>query len=135
MSNTEEEIQEVLLTFRAGIDKIEEKVNNLLSKEEYQKLSLYDKVQYDIFTVYSLNTLFWLYLRTNGLDPNENDIKNELSRIKQYMIKAKEAQDRNTIRPTVDKGAAGRFIKHGIQYKDTARETIEPPAKRQKVNN
>ncbi|KAG5896069.1 hypothetical protein JTB14_006858 [Gonioctena quinquepunctata] len=67
---------------------------------------------------YSLNTLYWLYLRTKNEDPNKSDVKNQLNRIKEYMMKAKQAHERQTIRPKIDQEAAGRFVKHGINYKN-----------------
>ncbi|XP_066151343.1 nuclear nucleic acid-binding protein C1D [Euwallacea fornicatus] len=77
-----------------------------------------DKVDLDLFVTYALNTLYWMYLRTKGEDPNTHDVKNQLNRVKEYMIKAREAHERLTLRPKVDQAAAGRFVKHGIKYRD-----------------
>lgn len=54
--------------------------------------ALKEKVDYDLFMVYCLNTLYWLYLRTRGLDPNKNDVKSQLNRVKEYMMKAKQVR-------------------------------------------
>lgn len=39
------------------------------------------------------------------------------------------AHERNTIRPKIDKEAAARFVKHGVQYKDKDKEGQPPPKK------
>ncbi|XP_028145976.1 nuclear nucleic acid-binding protein C1D [Diabrotica virgifera virgifera] len=109
-------IQEKLTNFHNSIEKIELMLEKLKSADVYEQLSLSEKVDYDLFLAYTLNTLYWLYLRTQNEDPNKNEVKSQLNRIKEYMVKAKQARERHTIRPKVDKAAAERFIKHGISY-------------------
>ncbi|CAG9856162.1 unnamed protein product [Phyllotreta striolata] len=108
-------VQEKLVKFHNSVNKIEEMIQKLQRADIYEQLTLKEKVDYDLFVSYTLNTLFWLYLRVKNEDPNNNDVKNQLNRIKEYMLKAKQAHERQTIRPKVDKAVAGRFIKHGIQ--------------------
>lgn len=110
-------IQEKLTNFRKSIKKIEGIITTLMKEDVYEKLSTKEKVDYDLFVAYTLNTLYWLYLRSRNEDPNKNEIKNQLTRIKEYMVKAKNAHERNTIRPTVNKQVAERFVKHGINYR------------------
>lgn len=121
-------IQEKLQHFHNNVDKIEDLLKVTLDKESYDKLETRDKVNYDLFMAYALNTLYWLYLRSKGIVPND-DLKNQLNRIKQYMAKAKEAHDRNTIRPTLNQAVAKRFIKHGI----SATSKHEPSSKKVKM--
>ncbi|KAB0801871.1 hypothetical protein PPYR_04057 [Photinus pyralis] len=121
-------IQGKLQHFHTSIDKIEELLQVTLDQDSYEKLSTQDKVDYDLFMAYALNTLYWLYLRSKGVVPN-NDLKNQLNRIKQYMGKAKEAHDRSTIRPTLNQAVAKRFIKHGI----SASSQHEPTPKKVKM--
>ncbi|XP_074028034.1 nuclear nucleic acid-binding protein C1D-like [Leptinotarsa decemlineata] len=111
-------IQEKLTSFHESVEKIGDLINTLLNADIYDKLSLKEKVDYDLFLAYSLNTLYWLYLRTKNEDPSKSDVKNQLGRIKEYMKKAKQAHERQTIRPKLDQEAAGRFIKHGINFKN-----------------
>lgn len=120
-------IQEKLTNFSRSINKIEETLQSKLDPETYKKLSLQEKVNYDLFMTYALNTLFWIYLKTRGIDPYKNEVKNQLNRIKQHMVKAKEAHLRNTARPKIDRAVAARFIKHGIE-----KSQDEPPSKKQK---
>jgi exosome complex protein LRP1 len=127
-------IQEKLQNFHNSIEKIGKFVELSSNLEVYKQLTTKEKVDFDLFMAYTLNTLFWLYMKTKGQDPNQSDIKNQLNRVKQYMVKAKEAHERQTIKPRIDKAVAGRFVKHGIHHKDNT-EPEEPPSKRIKLSN
>ncbi|KAF7268976.1 ribosomal RNA processing 47 [Rhynchophorus ferrugineus] len=111
-----------------------EKISNFLDiafKADITHFSQKEKIDFDLFLTYSLNTLYWMYLRTRGEDPNKNEVKNQLNRVKEYMVKAKQAHERQTIRPKVDQSAAKRFVKHGINHK----ETCETPNKKIRFND
>lgn len=83
-------IKEKLFNLHTNIDEIEKIINTALTKFDYEKLTPIEKANYDLFNVYSLNILCWMYMRTKGQDPNKTDIKGELVRIKNYMLKLKE---------------------------------------------
>ncbi|EFA08579.1 Nuclear nucleic acid-binding protein C1D-like Protein [Tribolium castaneum] len=127
-------IQTKLSNFHSSVEKIEKIIEISSSPDIYDKLTTKEKVDYDLFMAYTLNTLFWLYLKTKGEDPTKSEIKNQLNRVKQYMVKAKEAHERQVLRPRIDCGAAGRFIKHGINYKDSGTPE-EPPNKKMKFSD
>lgn len=86
-------IQEKLENFHESVVKIENLLETALKPETYEKLSVKQKIDYDLFLTYTLNTLYWLYLRTRGVDPNKNEVKKELSRIKEFMVKAKQVSN------------------------------------------
>nr|CAH7761888.1 unnamed protein product [Callosobruchus chinensis] len=132
----DKEIQAKLQNFHENIQKIEEIINLAVTSDIYSNLSLKEKIDYDLFMAYALNTLYWLYLKTKNVDPNKNEIKNQLQRIKEYMIKAKQAHERQTIRPRLDKPAANRFVKHGLQHKQhrSNENSDKPLNKRIKFN-
>lgn len=56
------------------------------------------------------------YLRLHGVNAKEHPIFRELSRVKQYFEKIKnaEAGDAKRTATSLDKAAAGRFIKHAL---------------------
>lgn len=56
------------------------------------------------------------YLRLNGVNAKEHPIFGELSRVKQYFEKIKnvESGDAKRAATSLDKAAAGRFIKHAL---------------------
>ncbi|KAJ9630936.1 hypothetical protein H2203_001464 [Taxawa tesnikishii (nom. ined.)] len=95
-----------------NIDDLEESLapllNNALSAST-SKLPLLDKAK-----LYVLSLLF-SYLRLNGTDAKNHPVFRELTRVKQYFEKIKLAESagvkRNT---TLDKDAAGRFVKHAL---------------------
>lgn len=79
-----------LTNFRLSIDKMEHILENALSEEVMKDLNLKDRLNHDLFIAYMLNTLYWCYLRSKGLDPNTNKVKEEISRVRQYMLNAKQ---------------------------------------------
>lgn len=80
---------------------------------DYNSLSGEDKIKHDLLIAFALNSLYWMYLRMDGVDPITHNIKRELDRIKTTMDMAKGAMaKKNMLR--VDKGAAGRFIDHAL---------------------
>lgn len=47
-----------------------EKVIKDSSEEKIDELSTEDKIKYDLFLAYALNSLYWMYLKVNGENPN-----------------------------------------------------------------
>jgi exosome complex protein LRP1 len=72
-----------------------------------------DSARVDLTTVYTLNSLFWVYLTTKGESPRDHDIMRELSRLKAYMTRLKELQTKES-RQTVDIPATARVIKNAL---------------------
>lgn len=101
-------------------------------KEQYDKLSLPAQIELDLFLAFTLNSLHWIHLRMQGVDPSKHPIKNELQRIKIVMLKWQEVKDREK-RPIVDIEAAKRFIKSGLY--DPYRATARPPNKKIKISD
>ncbi|XP_022206397.1 nuclear nucleic acid-binding protein C1D-like [Nilaparvata lugens] len=75
--------------------------------------ALAKKVSHDLFKSFTVTSLFYAYLKTQGIDPNEHPVKQELDRIKTYIAKSKVIHDRK-FRPKVDQGASKRFVKHSL---------------------
>ena len=90
IESLEENVKNALLESRTNLDKIEKILESVLNNFNYKSFSAKEKVDYDLFIVYVLNTLNWMHLRLNGLDPNKSDAKQEFNRIKEYMQKAKQ---------------------------------------------
>lgn len=86
----DKDIQEKLGNLHKSVEKIEDMLKATLKPELYETMDLKQKVDYDLFMGYTLNTLFWLYMKTKGLDPGQSELKTQLNRIKQYMIQAKQ---------------------------------------------
>ncbi|XP_008336189.2 nuclear nucleic acid-binding protein C1D-like, partial [Cynoglossus semilaevis] len=57
--------------------------------------------------------LFTVYLVTQGVNPREHGIKQELERIRTYMNRVKEISDKKKA-ARLDKGAASRFLRNAL---------------------
>ncbi|XP_015520921.1 nuclear nucleic acid-binding protein C1D [Neodiprion lecontei] len=100
--------------FHKSTDDINNHLKLATNPEFYEKLSNSDKLKYNLLMSYSLNTLFWMYLRLEGEDPMKHEIKSENERLKQYMARAKQIKDRDTIMPRVNREVAQRFVRSGL---------------------
>ncbi|CAM9222630.1 unnamed protein product [Chrysoparadoxa australica] len=114
---------EELLSFENALEHIEEslmpltrvshsEIVTLLAKDEAAKLN--------VALAYAAASLFYMHLRSKGVDPKNHPVKGELDRIQRYMVKLKSIQglpqskeDQRKI--TVDQAAAGRFIAHSLR--------------------
>lgn len=80
---------------------------------DYNSLSMEDKIKHDLLIAFALNSLYWMYLRLDGVDPTTHNIKRELDRVKTTMDMAKGAMAKKNM-PRVDKSAAERFVEHAL---------------------
>jgi len=78
-------------------------------------MSPIERATYDITISFAINSLFWMYMRSFGEDPNSHKIKEELDRIKQQMRRRQLITDKAK-RPQVDKDAVNRMVRHGIKH-------------------
>ncbi|XP_034245676.1 nuclear nucleic acid-binding protein C1D-like [Thrips palmi] len=117
--------------FHSSVDKIGESLQLCCGNDVYSNMSSEEKVEYDLFLSYSLNSLFWCYLRTQGVDPKQHGVKNELDRVRTYMARAKQVHDRKLM-PRVDQEAAERFVTSGLWEPGQAK--IKPKSARRSGN-
>ncbi|KYN02734.1 PREDICTED: nuclear nucleic acid-binding protein C1D-like [Cyphomyrmex costatus] len=94
--------------------KIQDMVDLVSDPSLLDKLSNTDKIKYHLLLSYSLNSLFWMYLRAEGIDPSKHRIRSENERLKKAMIRAKQINDKNTLMPHVDINAAKRFVRNSL---------------------
>lgn len=52
--------------FRDTTLKIEDTIKYAINSAIYEKLSNTDKIEYNLLMSYCLNSMFWMYLRTEG---------------------------------------------------------------------
>ncbi|CAL7943632.1 unnamed protein product [Xylocopa violacea] len=100
--------------FRDATLKIEDTIKLATDPTLYEKLSNTDKIEYNFLMSYYLNSMFWMYLHTEGIDPMKHRIKLENDRLKKCMTRAKQINDRNTLMPRINKNAAQRFVRSGL---------------------
>ncbi|XP_039757395.1 nuclear nucleic acid-binding protein C1D-like [Pararge aegeria] len=124
-ANRYESLKEALTEMQAVLD------NLLPLRQHYDSMDLPQRIEYDIFLAYTMNSLYWVHLRILGIDPTTTPIKDELNRTKVAMMKWKEIKDKSK-RPTVDIQAAKRFINSGLY--DRFQGAGQPKNKKIKFN-
>lgn len=116
------EIDEQLTGFHTSLCSVNDVVQKLMAvSRSDQKLEPLEQAKLDLMSVYALNSLFWMYLVTQGVNPKDHAIKQELERIRAYMNKVKEITDRKKA-ARLDKGAAGRFVRNALWQPEEERE-------------
>ncbi|KAJ7341601.1 hypothetical protein JRQ81_005904 [Phrynocephalus forsythii] len=131
------EIQDYLLAFERSVASVDEMLKTMMSvsrSELLQKLDPLEQAKLDLVSAYTLNSMFWVYLATQGINPKEHPVKQELERIRTYMNKVKEIADRKKA-AKLDKGAASRFVRNALyepkpHHKSTKKTPV--PAKKRK---
>ncbi|KAG5684667.1 hypothetical protein PVAND_013885 [Polypedilum vanderplanki] len=99
-------------TSSAAIEKVQKMIDEALQMKT-EDMSVEEKVKFDLFLVYAVNSLYFMYLKVNGSDITSHGIKHEMERIKEAMQRNQQVKDKN-LRPKVDQEAAKRFIKSGL---------------------
>lgn len=94
-----------------GVQKVLDQLLPL--KAQYDKLPLAAQIELDLLLAFMLNSLHWVNLRIQGVDPTKHPIKGELQRIKATMLKWQQVKDRDK-RPTVNLPVAKRFVRSGL---------------------
>ncbi|XP_075721927.1 ribosomal RNA processing 47 isoform X1 [Rhipicephalus microplus] len=97
------------------------------------QLSPLDKARLDLTLLYSLNSLFWMYLCTLGEDPKQHSVRQELDRVKEYMTRAKQIADKAKA-PKLVAGAAQRFVRNALWTATDGgqKDDQEPPRKKRR---
>ncbi|RJE23213.1 exosome-associated family [Aspergillus sclerotialis] len=101
-----------------NVDDLEEVLGPLVNQslaETSKKLPVLDKAKLNVLTTYALESLIYSYLKLRGVDAKQHPVFRELTRVRQYFDKIKALETEPEERPmTLNKQAAGRFIKHGL---------------------
>ncbi|XP_028676328.1 nuclear nucleic acid-binding protein C1D isoform X2 [Erpetoichthys calabaricus] len=114
------EIHEFLSDFECSLNTVDEMINTMISVSRGEllcKLDPLEQAKLDLMSAYSLNSLFWIYLVTQGVNPKEHAVKQELERIRTYMNKIKEIGDKKKA-AKLDKSAASRFLRNALWEPD-----------------
>ncbi|XP_068225390.1 transcriptional regulator ATRX homolog [Palaemon carinicauda] len=101
------------------LNDLESKVEPLISKQHHDvlsKLSPAERAKVGLMEVYTINSLFWVLMKTSGenIDTTlRDDYKLEMGRLKETQGKLAELEARAQ-RPPIDVRAAARFIHRGL---------------------
>ncbi|XP_011302487.1 nuclear nucleic acid-binding protein C1D [Fopius arisanus] len=100
--------------FRDARERIGDTLQLAADEKFYESLSNEDKIKFNLLMSFGLNSLFWMYLRLEDVDPATHEIKNENVRLKKAMIRAQEIKDKKTKMPRLNRDAAQRFVRSGL---------------------
>ncbi|XP_011504613.1 PREDICTED: nuclear nucleic acid-binding protein C1D-like [Ceratosolen solmsi marchali] len=132
--SNDSDIVDRLREFIVSVDEIQEILKFIENPEFYQQLSNMEKIKFNLLMSFSMNSLFWMYLRAEGIDPMNHQIKAENERLKESMARAKQIHDRNTKMPRINKDVAKRFIKHELWDPKSKSENLVENIKEAKDN-
>lgn len=111
-----EELSDIVKNFHGSLGDLKTKLDLMLAQprtELYDKLDPMGRAKLDLVSAYAINSLFWMLLKTMGENPGAEDVKKELDRVKEAMMRCKEIQDRAK-RGRVNQGAAKRLVSSGL---------------------
>lgn len=111
-----EEMLEIVKNFHGGISGLKTQLELMTSQPRsdlYEKLDPMGRANMDLMSAYALNSLFWMLLKTMGVNPSETNVKQELDRVKDAMKRCKEIKEREK-RGKVDQAAAKRLVTSGL---------------------
>jgi len=132
MPKKKESEDEMTEEMRSDIVSLDETITNIEQtlapffktpcKETLSKLSELEAAKLQVAMAYAINTLIFLYLKTEGVSPSDHPVKAELDRIRSYFKKVKDLSEKeNPSKRTlvVNKDAAARFINHALNENPT----------------
>ncbi|CAM9740629.1 unnamed protein product, partial [Phaeothamnion confervicola] len=90
-----------------------------LSREEVIAcVSPHESAKLNVAVAYGLSSLFYMYLKTQGVAPAEHPVRNELGRIQEYVKRLNAAQGKvapsDQRKLVVDREAGRRFIENAL---------------------
>eukprot|EP00735_Rhodelphis_limneticus_P010460 TRINITY_DN3201_c0_g1::TRINITY_DN3201_c0_g1_i1::g.3637::m.3637 TRINITY_DN3201_c0_g1::TRINITY_DN3201_c0_g1_i1::g.3637 ORF type:complete len:208 (+),score=11.12,sp/Q32PE4/C1D_BOVIN/39.42/2e-25,Sas10_Utp3/PF04000.10/6.4e-15,Fungal_trans_2/PF11951.3/0.0038,SR-25/PF10500.4/1.3 TRINITY_DN3201_c0_g1_i1:73-624(+) len=122
----------------ASLDEHLEPFFSMPLSEIVSSLGTHDGAKLNLVLAYAVNTMFFLLLRTQGLNPNDHPVKQELERIKTYMKRLQETES-NTKEKEGNKiniPVASRFIAGSLpQLTPDQRSELKKIARRAEGSN
>mmetsp|Transcript_2578 Transcript_2578/g.3270 ORF Transcript_2578/g.3270 Transcript_2578/m.3270 type:complete len:155 (-) Transcript_2578:1496-1960(-) len=143
MSGLHGEMEKKFARFNQALSSIENEVAPFVSSplgEIVPRLSSVENAKLSMAYSYSINALFYMYLKTQGVSPSDHPVKKDLERIKRYMAKtiamdktlkesAKKEDEAPTKRnETETKTETETVTENGVK-KDKKRKSKSPPPK------
>ncbi|KAL1131510.1 hypothetical protein AAG570_011127 [Ranatra chinensis] len=113
LQEDDNQVDRTVKDLEGKLDSIKQCLTPFCTADLYNSLSIEDRVKHDLFFSFALTSLYWIYLKTEGIDPKENVAGSEIDRLKEYMGRARSIKERKTM-PRLDKDAAKRFVRNGL---------------------
>ncbi|XP_067939273.1 nuclear nucleic acid-binding protein C1D-like [Watersipora subatra] len=77
------------------------------------KVGVLQRAKIDLISLYAVNSMFWVYLKTLGINPTTHGLSKELNRVKTYLGRMKEAEDRK-LAPRLNKDVTKRVMRNAL---------------------
>jgi len=127
-----EELRDTVKKLEAGLLDLENGFSGLIKQnreEFYKELDPLSRAKLDLVSLYNINSLVWILIKTLGHNPQVSDVTKELMRVRQVIARCKVIEDKAK-RNRVDQGAARRMVASGLwkpgeeklKSKDTSNE-------------
>ncbi|KAJ2608865.1 hypothetical protein H4S08_004288 [Coemansia sp. RSA 1365] len=107
-----------------AVDQIQTALGPILSQpltDTLPKLTPIQRCELEALVAYAINTLYWVYLKVNGVPPKEHPVMDELQRVQRYIEKINRAKKSNNKQESramrVDANAASRIIQNATSKK------------------
>ncbi|CAI9729751.1 Hypothetical predicted protein [Octopus vulgaris] len=116
MTDIPQNLKEKLADLDRSLTNLEESFTPMLSKSQIEIQSEFtplEQAKLNLVAVYAMNSLFWAYLNTCGLEPLGKGVKTELDRVRTYMNRVKEIEDKAKA-PRLNSDAAKRFVRNAL---------------------
>ncbi|EDV46929.1 uncharacterized protein Dere_GG17933 [Drosophila erecta] len=108
----DENMQHILKSFYSSIEVLEADMEKALALQAERTLTINEQIKLDSYLVYLNSTLYWIYLKLQGLDVSKHGVMHDLGRTKELLARDKEINDALAA-PRLDMQAAKRFIAAG----------------------
>ena len=115
-----DELEANIAAFSRSVDDIEAHVRRLQRAnlaELCKGLGPLEAARIHLMVAYTINTLFYMYLRTQGVSPADHPIQEELERVKAYIRKLKQAaaeESQQSEELTRNAAAAQQFLTRAL---------------------
>nr|XP_002128345.1 nuclear nucleic acid-binding protein C1D [Ciona intestinalis] len=111
-----QELNDVFRSFDSKLSTAEKTLQPLFKNQRCdltREMEPLEIAKLDLVTAYAVNSFYWTYLIASGVNPKTHPVKQELDRIKTYMGKVNEIENRKNA-PRLEKEAAKRFIRSAM---------------------
>ncbi|KAJ6247198.1 sun-cor steroid hormone receptor co-repressor [Anaeramoeba flamelloides] len=91
-----QEILESLQNFESSLNECEKTLQPILSHsltEISSTLNPLEQAKLNMSLAYTINSLYFMYLKTQGIDPKNHPVKKEIERVKMYIKKIKDISE------------------------------------------
>ncbi|KAJ3438462.1 nuclear nucleic acid-binding protein c1d [Anaeramoeba flamelloides] len=91
-----QEILESLQNFESSLDECEKTLQPILKHsltEISSTLNPLEQAKLNMSLAYTINSLYFMYLKTQGIDPKNHPVKKEIERVKMYIKKIKDISE------------------------------------------